>query len=124
MGQVINMHQHQYMKEQAGMVYLMWQETEHMKGWVKVVSLDELAWSAAVLMDTTYEGGVSIKEAGRMTPDMSVEDLYETLGGLACEVGENPGWFKLNRESAEATIEHLIDMRLNPIHLEDFEPGA
>ena len=57
-----------------------------------------------------------------MTPDMEISDFYETLAGLACETGENEGWFKIGREVAEATIRHLIDLRENPIHLDDFYP--
>ena len=125
MSNVTNINTYSYLKERSDAVLLMWHEgCEHSEGWVKVTGVKGLAELALSMLEATPACQIGIQEAGRMTPDMSVEDFYETLGGLACEVGENPGWFKLNRESAEATIQHLIDIRQNPIHLDDFYPQA
>lgn len=122
MSNVTNINTYSYLKERSDAVLMMWQECDSAFGWIKVTDTKDLAETVLAMLEATPAYEIGIKEVGRMTPDMSVEDFYETLGGLACEVGENPGWFKINRESAEATIEHLIDIRQNPIHLEDFYP--
>ena len=121
MSNVIDMQAHKYLKEESGMVMLIWQQQEGCEGWVRIVGTKDLDFNALVMMDGIPSGEIGMKAVARMTPDMEISDFYETLSGLACETGEN-GFFKINRESAEATIRHLIDMRENPIHLEDFHP--
>ena len=76
------------------------------------------------MLEATPNYQIGIREVGRMTPDMEISDFYDTLAEMADEVGTSPGWFKVNRETAEATIEHLIDIRENPIHLADFAPKS
>lgn len=125
MGQVINMETYSYLKERSDAVLLMWHDgCEHSEGWVKVTGVKDLAELALSMLEATPAYQIGIREVGRMTPDMEISDFYETLAEMADEVGSNEGWFKVNRDTAEATIEHLIDIRLNPIHLKDFEPTA
>lgn len=124
MTNVIKMESYSYLRERSDAVLLLWQDSEFMQGWVKVAGVDDLASLVMGMLEATPGYQIGIREVGRMTPDMSIEDFYETLAGMSDEVGENPGWFKVNRKTAEATIEHLIDIRLNPIHSTDFEPTA
>ena len=125
MSNVTNINAYAYLKERSDAVLLMWHEgCEHSEGWVKVTGTEDLAQTVLGMLETTPAYQIGIREVGHMTPDMSVDDFYETLAEMSDEVGENPGWFKINRDTAEATVEHLIDIRINPIHLSDFEPKS
>ena len=123
MTNVINLNSYSYLKERADAVLIMWNESEFGgRGWIKVAGTDDLAETVLALLESTPSYQIGIKEVGWMTPDMEISDFYGVLAQMACETGENEGWFKINRESAEATVRHLIDLRENPIHLDDFYP--
>ena len=120
---VISMEKYSYLKERSDAVLLLWQDSEFGNGWVKVAGTEDLASLVLGMLEASPGYQIGIREVGRMTPDMEISDFYETLADMSDDTG-NEGWFKVNRETAEATIEHLIDIRLNPIHPSDFEPTA
>jgi hypothetical protein len=123
MSNVTNMNAFAYTKERSDAVLLMFKDSVGTEGWVRLVGTQDLAANVLLMLDASPGSEIGIIEAGRMPPDMTLDDFTETLTELSCEVGKN-GWLKVNREAARATIEHLIDMRENPIHLSDFEPTS
>ena len=122
MSNVINMNAYSYTKERSDAVLLMFKDSVGTEGWVRLVGTQDLAANVLLMLDASPGSEMGIIEAGRMPPDMTLDDFTETLAGMSDEVGEN-GWLKINREAAKATIEHLIDIRLNPLHAEDFAPS-
>lgn len=123
MRNVIDLASYQYLKERSDAVLLTWHEgIEGAEGWLKLTDTKDLAVTVLSMLEATPACQIGIAEVGRMTPDMSIEDFYETLAEMADEVGANPGWLKINRQTAAAVVAHLVDIRENPIHLTDFEP--
>ena len=123
MSNVTNINTYSYLRDRSDAVLLLWQDSEFGNGWVKVAGTDDLASLVLMMLEASPGYQIGIREVGRMTPDMQISDFYETLAEMADDTGSE-GWLKVNREVAEATIQHLIDIRENPIHLSDFEPTS
>ena len=122
MSNVINMNAYSYTKERSDAVLLMFKDSVGMEGWVRLVGTQDLAANVLLMLDASPGSEMGIIEAGRMPPDMTLDDFREVLTEMSDDVGEND-WYRINRDTAKAIVEHLIDIRLNPLHAEDFAPS-
>lgn len=114
MSNVTNINTYSYLQERSDAVLLMWHDSDHQEGWVRLCGTQDLAAHVLGMLEATPNQQIAIRDIDRVPDGMSISDFYETLGGISDEVADN-GWFKVNRQTAIETVKHLISLHYDQL---------